>query len=128
MRNSEKKITEEEWLEFLESEFQQVRDIRLFLNLAQLGPGGSKEYMVKVSTEVSCKDFEQTFHDPKVFKIFMWTLESVREANSRTDSARSRASSNDASRRRSGSRANSRRKSRSSRVQPPLPPIEVPFF
>ena len=78
------KIAEDARRTLLESEFSQMRDIRLFLNLAQLAPGGNKEYLAKVTTEASRADFEAAFHDPKkAFKLFMRTLESVKAATSR---------------------------------------------
>ena len=55
----------------LKSEWQGVREIRMLLSLARLGPGGYDDYMSRVTTEASRKDFESTFHDKRAFKLFM---------------------------------------------------------
>ena len=98
------RIAEDARMTLLESEFSQLREIRLFLNLAQLGPGGSKEYLAKVTTEASRKDFEAAFHDPKAFKLFMQTLESVKAANSRARPRRQRSNNPRASSQQRGRR------------------------
>ena len=107
-------IAEDARRTLLESEFSQIREIRMFLNLAQLGPGGSKDYLAKVTTETSRRDFEQAFHDPKAFKLFMRTLESVKAATSRSSRRRtSRSSSTNSSARRPQRRGRARRGGRS---------------
>ena len=89
----------------LHSEFKQMREIRVFLHLARLGPGGNQEYLAKVTTEAARKDFEGIFQDPKALNLFVRSLESVKAAtNTRQWRSNSANRTVDA-----GSRSSSRR-------------------
>ena len=65
----------------LKSELESVRDIRTSLNIARLGPGGGKDFRDKVTTVAMKQDFEKSFSDPKAFKLFMKSLQSVKETS-----------------------------------------------
>ena len=76
-------ITDELRRRLLDSEFKTVRDTRMLLSLARLGPGGYDDYLSKVTTEASRRDFESTFHDKCAFKLFMQSLASVKQTKQR---------------------------------------------
>ena len=65
-----KDLSESTRKEMLKSESKGLRDIRLMLNIARLGPGGGEEYRQMVLTEKARSDFEASFADPKAFKLF----------------------------------------------------------
>ena len=68
----------------LKSEWKCVRELRMLLSLARLGPGGYDDYMSRVTTEASRRDFESTFHDKRAFKLFMQSLASVKQSRRRS--------------------------------------------
>lgn len=97
-----KSLSESTRKEMLKSECKGLREIRLMLNIARLGPGGGDEYRQLVLTEKARSDFETSFADPKAFKLYRRSLKQVRDTpkkgRSGSSSSRSRPPSYNRSR------------------------------
>ena len=76
----------------LKRESDMLRAIRTSLHIARLGPGGGKDFRDKVMTEEARKDFEASFANPKVFRLFRKSLDEV-NASQKASSSRRRSSS-----------------------------------
>ena len=87
----------------LESEYKTIREIRMILSLARLGPGGQDDYLNKVMTESSASDFAAMFHDKSAFKIYKKALTSVPKTRKRSYFVRSARGSGSSRRRYSNS-------------------------
>ena len=98
-----KELSQSTRKEMLRSECKGLREIRMMLHIASLGPGGGEEYRQMVLTEKARGDFETAFADPKAFKLFRRIHKQVRDApkkgRSGSSSSYSRSSSNSRSRR-----------------------------
>ena len=84
-----KDLSESTRKEMLKSESKGLREIRLMLNIARLGPGGGEEYRQMVLTEKARDDFESSFADPKAFKLFRKMYKQVQGNPKRSRAGRS---------------------------------------